>query len=191
MTLLLHYSSSSFTNKPNYLLLPNKPTKSIKFTIISQNSPQSQEPTTTNDPNKKPTPSSGLGFGPAQLPKPNPSPPSSSSSSIGKKKGRRDIIRRKPVEKPAFLGKNSGSEEIKETSLNESAFLLAWLGLGGLIFVEGIALSASGFLPEDWDKLFVKYIYPSFTPTVFLFVATSVVYGVIKYFENENARSPK
>ncbi|XP_074281878.1 protein LPA2 [Silene latifolia] len=189
MTLLLNYPSSCFTNK---LLHHTTNPKSIKFTIISQNSPQSQEPTITNDPITKPTPSSGLGFGSAQQPKPNSTPPSSSSSSNGgKKKGRKDIIRRNPVEKPAFLGKKSGSEEIKESSLNESAFLLTWLVLGGLIFVEGIALSVSGFLPEKWDKLFVKYVYPSFTPTVFLFVAASVVYGVIKYFENENARSPK
>jgi len=47
----------------------------------------------------------------------------------------------------------------------------------------------TGFLPEEWDALFVKYLYPSFTPTVFLFVAGTVVYGVLKYLENEKPNS--
>ena len=43
----------------------------------------------------------------------------------------------------------------------------------------------AGFLPEDWDTIFVKYLYPSFTPTVFLFIAGTVAYGVYKYLQNE------
>ncbi|CAO2839018.1 unnamed protein product [Amaranthus hypochondriacus] len=196
---LLPLQSSSFTNKPQFLLhkpfcsIPTKP----RFTIIcldsSSPSSQSSKPTIKNDPieqssptsDKKPISSNGQGFGSNPLPKP---------SSTGKKKGKRErasIIRRNPVEKPAFLDKKAVDEENKQQGVNESAFLLTWLGLGGIILVEGIALAASGFLPEEWDKLFVKYLYPSFTPTVVLFVAGTVVYGVFKYLQNENLRNPK
>lgn len=50
-----------------------------------------------------------------------------------------------------------------------------------------IAILFSGFLPEAWDKLLAKYLYPSFTPTVFLFVAGTTAYGVLKYLQNENS----
>ncbi|EPS74311.1 hypothetical protein M569_00445, partial [Genlisea aurea] len=75
-------------------------------------------------------------------------------------------------------------EELKK---NESAFVLAWLGLGGIILIQGITLAASGFLPESWDSFLVKYLYPSFTPTVFLFVGGTVAYGVAKYLEKEDS----
>lgn len=79
----------------------------------------------------------------------------------------------------------------KESSRGEDVFLLVWLGLGGLILVEGVTLAASGFLPEEWDQFLVKFIYPIFTPTVFLFVAGSVGYGVIKYLQNQNLKNKK
>ncbi|KNA10738.1 hypothetical protein SOVF_141710 [Spinacia oleracea] len=191
---VLPLQSSCFTNKPHLLLFKTHPTKP-RFTITSldssSSSSQSAKPTINNDPieqssDKKPISSTGQGFGPVQTPKPSPA--------TGKKKGKRErasIIRRNPVEKPAFLDKNGGAEEGQQQGENERAFLLTWLGLGGVIFVQGITLSVSGFLPEEWDKFLVKFLYPTFTPTVVLFVAGTVVYGVSKYLQNENAGKPK
>ncbi|KAA8533839.1 hypothetical protein F0562_031356 [Nyssa sinensis] len=203
MALIVHYTSC-LAKKPHLLLhapllrSSSKPT--IRFIKSQENSTEPPKPTisdqSTDDtssvlspPTKKPG-SSGLGFG--------------SSSSSGKsdvnavspkkkqegKRERASVIRRAPVQKPGFI---SGQDEAqsKEQNRNESAFLLAWLGLGLVILVEGILLAASGFLPEEWDKFFVKYLYPSFTPTVFLFVAGTVVYGVLKYLQNEKPKSQK
>ncbi|GAV64863.1 LOW QUALITY PROTEIN: hypothetical protein CFOL_v3_08378, partial [Cephalotus follicularis] len=138
----------------------------------------------------------GLGFGPASAStssstststEPNPRTVTSKKKQKGKGE-RASIILRSPIEKPAFLGKEANVEG-KEQSKNESAFLLL-LGLGGVILF-GIALAASGFLPEEWDKFFVKYLYPSFTPTVCLFVAGTVAYGVLKYLQNEEVNGQK
>lgn len=39
----------------------------------------------------------------------------------------------------------------------------------------------AGFLPEEWDTFLVNTLYPSFTPTVGLFLLGAAGYGVIKY----------
>ncbi|XP_021287221.1 protein LOW PSII ACCUMULATION 2, chloroplastic [Herrania umbratica] len=188
MALQIH-TPSSFTNGLYHrnFIFP-KPRFSIK----------SQKPTVDADPTPEPssTPKKpaapGQGFGSSSPSSSSSSPSGKSSISSGKKKqkGKRErasIIRRSPVEKPAFVSKEEEAQA-DEQRKNESAFLLAWLGLGGVILVQGIVLAASGFLPEEWDKFFVNYLYPSFTPTVLLFLAGTVAYGVLKYLQNENLK---
>ncbi|XP_038970748.1 protein LOW PSII ACCUMULATION 2, chloroplastic [Phoenix dactylifera] len=105
----------------------------------------------------------------------------------GKERG--SVIRRSPVKRSSMPYSGSKKEDQGQQSVNESAFLLTWLGLGFLILIEGVALAASGFLPEEWDNFFVKYLYPSFTPTVFLFVGGTVAYGVFKYLQGEQMKN--
>ncbi|KAK9147936.1 hypothetical protein Scep_006693 [Stephania cephalantha] len=172
-----------------------------RITIRATKQPQPEQPTPSNpqpqnssstlitqSDNKPSTNNPGLGFGSSSTTSP---PPRQSRDSNKKKQRGRDrasVIRRTPVEKPTFVTQQEQSET-QEQSRNENAFLLTWLGLGILILVEGIALAASGFLPEQWDNFFVKYLYPSFTPTVFVFVAGTVVYGVVKYLRGEKGKS--
>ncbi|BFG23195.1 hypothetical protein CerSpe_094690 [Prunus speciosa] len=179
-------SPSSFTSKP-YHHLPHTPllhfSVRTQFTVKSQTPSEPSKPKaeTTQAPPKKPT-SARLGFGSS------PSPPTTQNvTSVPNKKKR--VIRRSPVEKP-LLYSEEDEAKAKEMGTNESAFVLAWLGLGGVILAQGLLLAASGFLPEEWDKFFVKYLYPSFTPTVGLFVAGSVAYGVLKYLQNEELKGP-
>ncbi|KAK3040090.1 hypothetical protein RJ639_027816 [Escallonia herrerae] len=202
MALILHPSSTFTSSKPHLLLLtpPLHPlTKPTCLSVKSQD-PSAQSPKTappTNDSSSIPTPQpkkpspAGLGFGSSSSPSATPSP--NPASAKNKQKGKRErasITRREPLEKPKFVSQHEVGRS-EEQNRNENAFLLTWAGLGLLIIVEGLLLAASGFLPEEWDKFFVKYFYPSFTPTVFLFVAGTVVYGVSKYLQNEDEKSQK
>lgn len=47
---------------------------------------------------------------------------------------------------------NEDEAKSEEMMKNESAFLLAWLGVGGIILFQGIALAASGIkIDENWS----------------------------------------
>ncbi|KAJ7949613.1 protein LOW PSII ACCUMULATION 2, chloroplastic [Quillaja saponaria] len=194
MALRIQFTSFNKTHHlPHPLLLYSSP--KTHLTVKSQQPSESSKPTTNVDdtisaeaPLKKLS-SSGQGFGSSSSSK------SDANTATGNRNGRSkreraSIIRRSPVEKPAFVSEEDKGR-VKEQSRNESAFLLTWLGLGAVILVEGLILAASGFLPEEWDKFFVKYLYPSFTPTVVLFVAGTVVYGVLKYLQNQEITGQK
>ncbi|GFZ15221.1 hypothetical protein Acr_24g0014110 [Actinidia rufa] len=137
MALTLHSTPFLLTQKPHLLH-----TKTTPFAIKSQDSSSTSNPSSPSTDPPKPT-SQGLGFGSSSSnsPKPKPNPVGIKKKQRGKGE-RASIIRRAPVEKPEFV---SQQEEplSKEQIRNENAFLLAWLGLGGVILVEGIALAAS------------------------------------------------
>ncbi|XP_054816952.1 protein LPA2 [Prosopis cineraria] len=196
MALQIHFFSS-FTNRTCHLHHTHlffSPSQS-SFSVRSQKPSESSNPTTNFDdsdsvsttPQKSSSP--GVGFVSSlssNLSKNNASVSTSKKKQKGKTE-RASIIRRSPVEKPAFVSEIDEAKA-KELRKNESAFLLAWLGFGAVILVEGLFIAASGFLPEELDKFCVNYLYPSFTPTVFVFVAGTVVYGVYKYLQNENIK---
>nr|GMD52046.1 protein LOW PSII ACCUMULATION 2, chloroplastic [Ipomoea batatas] len=199
MALILHPSSSSCITKKyhpqHHLLLLHHRARPTHFCIKSQESsstkPTDEVSSSTAGPQPKKGESAGMGFGSSISTQPSSSAPVTSKKKKQKGKGERaSVIRRAPIQKPDFASQQD-AVKAEEGKRNESAFLLAWLGLGGIILVEGIVLASSGFLPEQWDNFFVKYLYPSFTPTVGLFVAGTVGYGVLKYLENEKLRNEK
>jgi hypothetical protein len=49
-----------------------------------------------------------------------------------------------------------------------------------LILLEGLALGGAGFLPDEVDAWVAGVLYPTFSPTVGLFLLASSIYGVWK-----------
>ena len=164
MALQIHSpSSSSLFKKPSHLLLLSPLTKPTKLKVIAQTSTNNPTP-----PEKKPsTVSPGQGFGSqsaAAAAAATTSKKTSGSESKNKPKGNRreraSIIRRTPAEKPAFISQEN-EVKVKEQGRNESAFILAWLGLGGIILVEGILLAASG-MSEFMGFFFFFFFFMEF-----------------------------
>ncbi|KAL6509455.1 hypothetical protein OROGR_022765 [Orobanche gracilis] len=135
MALILHppsYSPSFTTVKPH--LLRPKPTK---FSVKSQQNSSTEETTSgSKSPNKPGVSSPGSGFG------------SSSAAPTKKKrpkvqKERPSIIPRELGEKPSFSTPRQAAQS-EQLRKNESAFLLAWLGVAAIIILDAVAIAASG-----------------------------------------------
>lgn len=52
--------------------------------------------------------------------------------------------------------------------------------LSGLICPCPYCPSLQGFLPEEWDVWIQDTVYPSYSPTVIVFLACSSLYGLFK-----------
>jgi hypothetical protein len=114
------------------------------------------------------TDASSKGFGASARPAP---------ASTKEKKKKPGTIRRSAPQAPLLQSAPADNQ----VSQLETAYVVSLTFLFGLIFVEGLTLAASGFLPEEWDQFLVDKLYPSFTPTVGLFLVGAAGYGVFKY----------
>lgn len=138
MALILNPSSSFSNNKPLLHSHNRFHLKPAKILIRCQKDSSFTEETTSESSQSSGATGdspAGSGFG-------------SSQSAKKKTKGKRErgsVIRRTPLEKPTLASRQEAAR-VEEQTKNESAFLLAWLGLGGIILAEGIALAASGLI---------------------------------------------
>lgn len=71
-------------------------------------------------------------------------------------------------------------EPLKPESQAETAIVTAMFFLFSAIILEGLVLAASGFLSEEVDAWIQDVLYPSYSPTVIVFLALSTLYGLFK-----------
>ena len=65
-----------------------------------------------------------------------------------------------------------------------------FLGFFGVaILLEGLVLGGSGFLPDEWDAWITNLLYPSFSPTVGIFLVFSSAYGVWKSSQGDGGNA--
>ena len=65
-----------------------------------------------------------------------------------------------------------------------------FLGFFGVaILLEGLVLGGSGFLPDEWDAWITNSLYPSFSPTVGIFLVFSSAYGVWKSSQGDGGNA--
>ncbi|KAI5080874.1 hypothetical protein GOP47_0004594 [Adiantum capillus-veneris] len=124
----------------------------------------------------------GRGFGP----RPPPPPPKPPKPSLASKEKQSITSRRPSPSRP--VGLPTSDPAVRE---QDNVFIVGLTVLGALIFLEGIAVAGSGLLPENLDAFVVKYVYPAFTPTVGLFLAGAVLYGVFKIRQGDPENTDK
>ncbi|KAK8916009.1 hypothetical protein KSP39_PZI022733 [Platanthera zijinensis] len=169
ISLPISISSSPAGRGTSFLTRAAEPSEGIEI-------PNSADLSSSAPPPPKKSGGSGSGFGSA-----------ADARKKSKVRERSAVIRRSPVDRPSVLSPPGGQSRSSQgqQGAGEGVFLLFWVGLGILILMEGIALAVSGFLPEQWDNILAKYLYPSFTPTCGVFIGGTVVYGVLKYLQAE------
>ncbi|CAM6107259.1 unnamed protein product [Calypogeia fissa] len=85
-------------------------------------------------------------------------------------------VRRTPPTKPLI----EVSPADQRTRQIETAVVASLAFLFAVIFLEGLVLAGSGFLPEEWDEFAANLVYPAFTPSVGVFLAIAASYGLWK-----------
>eukprot|EP01018_Ginkgo_biloba_P016152 Gb_15277 [translate_table: standard] len=165
----LHYKFQTLFGRPN----TNEAYR--KWRIMAENDVAAEDSPSVEGSQEKggPTQSSGKGFGSTSGRK--------ARSSVGdgvkgsKEKEITPLIRRAAPEK-ILLGPR-GDPRGQQI---ETVFVVSWSGLAIFIFLEGILLDSSGFLPEGWNNFFLKYLKPTFIPTVLAFVVGATAYALYK-----------
>lgn len=144
MALQIHSPSSLTLYKPYHHLLQCKPNPRFK-TLVTKSQNTSSTNTEESSTNPKPLNSKALGFGSSSTASGQANESKKSKPKSKRERERKSVVRREPFEKATLVSPEEEAKA-KEEMKNESAFLLAWLGIGGLILVQGIALAASGII---------------------------------------------
>lgn len=97
--------------------------------------------------------------------------------SKGKRKGRPEA---KVQVTSAAVDQVTGKAPSTPQGEKETAYVLGLALLFAIIILEGLVLAGSGFLPEEADAFIQDTLYPSYSPTVLLFLGASSFYGLYK-----------